>query len=103
MCRPPRLSPAASAASRNGAGSVASRGDGVSFAASDGTRSDAEESSSEASYAATGSHGQTATFLERSPVTASWISPETHICGLLQLLSFTSWLSRLMTVLTKTR
>jgi hypothetical protein len=50
------MSPAASAASRNGAGSVASRGDGVSFAASDGTRSDAEESSSEASYAATGVH-----------------------------------------------
>ena len=63
MCRPPRLSPAASAASRNGAGSVASRGDGVSFAASDGTRSDAEESSSEASYAATGSQDRQQLFL----------------------------------------
>ena len=53
--RRPRLSPASSVApSRNGAGSVASRTDAFSFAASDATRSDADESGSEASYAATG-------------------------------------------------
>lgn len=53
----PRLSPAAAAATtatRNGFGSTAARGDAISFGASDGTRSDADESHSEASYAATG-------------------------------------------------